>query len=116
MKTIEELKAMIQAGEEAKRELESRGKVKFRNPEIVVVGPAERLNWFRNLDRYDRLSARKLTLEELVLSMAPPEAVRWDMVGSVHVLFCSATGIKFDHMFLPDHMARDDWEGVGGEL
>jgi hypothetical protein len=47
MKTIEELKRLIQAGEEAKRELETRDRVKFRNPEIVVVGPAERLNWFR---------------------------------------------------------------------
>ena len=112
MKTIEELKKLIQAGEEAKRELEERGRVKFREGEIVIHIEANRPDmWF------DFMAAehRKLTIEEIVLSMAPPEAVRWGMGGSTKVDFYSGD-TWFDSMVIPDHMARDDWQSVGGEL
>ena len=113
MKTIEELKALIQAGEEAKRELEERGRVKFREGEIVVgkasCAPAK---WSAFLSE----NYRKLTLEELVLSMAPPEAVRWGMTDSDCVMFYDKDDVSFDCIVLSQNMARDDWESVGGEL
>lgn len=116
MKTIEELKKLIQAGEEAKRELESLRKMNFRNKEVIIrYSDGEPFNYF-DTAHFDNDRFRKLTLEELILSMAPPEAVRWEMEDRCDVLFFNENGTLVDGMSFPHHMARDDWESCGGPL
>lgn len=114
MKTIEELKALIQAGKDAEMELEERGRVKFREGEMAVW-PGNVIDWHKNGVSYSG-QPRKLTLEELVLSMAPPEAVRWEMRNNIRVYFFDSDGEGFDSITFPDHMARDDWRSCGGPL
>ncbi len=115
MKTIDELKAMIQAGKDAERELEERGRVKFREGEWIK-GPFGACQYNpsdedRDWDRYT-----KFTLEDIVGMMAPPEAVRWEMGDRCDVFFFNENGTLVDGMSFPNHMARDDWQSCGGEL
>jgi hypothetical protein len=115
MKTIEELKSIIQAGKDAERELEARGRVKFREGEVVRDMVTGLVTTYVASDAMGN-RYRKLTLEELVLSMAPPEAVRWIMCDSDCVMFFDRDNVSFDCIVLNSHMALDDWESCGGEL
>ncbi len=117
MKTIEELKAIIQAGKDAEMELEERGRVKFR--EVEWVKNEKTMAAMRYNPRYTFAEWRnfsKFTLEDIVKMMAPPEAVRWDMDNECDVFFLNENGVCIADMTVPDHMARDDWKKCGGPL
>jgi hypothetical protein len=107
----EELEKIIA---DAQRELDTLPVVKFREGEILfdhVEGDYFRCNLHLTGKDY-----RKLTLEELVLSLAPAEAVRWDMSSCIRVNFHSVKEERIDYIIVSNHVRTNDWMDRGGKL